>query len=57
MKDTLENMIFKDTDMSVKLTAWKCMGRGCPCNGLWRPIGLQDVEAATFSRQWANRWQ
>jgi hypothetical protein len=27
-----------------------------PCNRPWRPIGLWDVEAPTFSRQSAHRW-
>jgi hypothetical protein len=27
------------------------------CNGLWRPIGLWVVEAPTFSRKSAHRWQ
>jgi hypothetical protein len=30
---------------------------GSPCNRPWRPIGLWDVEAPTFSRQSAHRWQ
>jgi hypothetical protein len=28
-----------------------------PCNRPWRPIGLGDVEASTFSRQSAYRWR
>jgi hypothetical protein len=28
-----------------------------PCNRPWRPIGLLDVEAPTFSRQSAHRWR
>jgi hypothetical protein len=28
-----------------------------PCNRLWRPIGLWDVEAPTFSRHSAHRWR
>jgi hypothetical protein len=28
-----------------------------PCNRPWRPIGLWDVEAPTFSRQSAHRWR
>jgi hypothetical protein len=28
-----------------------------PCNRRWRPIGLWDVEAPTFSRQLAHRWR
>jgi hypothetical protein len=28
-----------------------------PCNRLWRPIGLKDVEAPTFSRQSAYIWR
>jgi hypothetical protein len=27
------------------------------CNRLWRPIGLWDIEAPTFSGQSAHRWQ
>jgi hypothetical protein len=27
------------------------------CNRPWRPIGLWDVEAPTFSRQSAHRWR
>jgi hypothetical protein len=27
------------------------------CNRLWRPIGLWDVEAPTFSKQSAHRWR
>jgi hypothetical protein len=27
-----------------------------PCNRPWRPIGLWDVEAPTFSKQSAHRW-
>jgi hypothetical protein len=51
-------MIFKDTDMSVKLTASKyTRGGRYLCNRPWWPIGLCDVEAPTFSRQSANRWQ
>jgi hypothetical protein len=29
--------------------------QSCPCNRLWRPIGLWDVEDPTFSRQLAHR--
>jgi hypothetical protein len=32
-------------------------GNSYPCNRLWRPIGLWDVEARTFSRQWSHRWR
>jgi hypothetical protein len=28
-----------------------------PCNTPWRPIGLWDVEAPTFSGQSAHRWR
>jgi hypothetical protein len=28
-----------------------------PCNWPWRPLGLRDVEATTFSRHLAHRWQ
>jgi hypothetical protein len=28
-----------------------------PCNRPWRPIGLWDVEAPTFSTQSAHRWR
>jgi hypothetical protein len=28
-----------------------------PCKRLWRPIGLWDVEAPTFSRQSPHRWR
>jgi hypothetical protein len=28
-----------------------------PCNRLWRPKGMWDVEALTFSRQSAHRWR
>jgi hypothetical protein len=28
-----------------------------PCNRQWRPIGLWDVEAPTFSRQSTHRWR
>jgi hypothetical protein len=28
-----------------------------PCNRLWRPIELWDVEAPTFSRQSAQKWR
>jgi hypothetical protein len=28
-----------------------------PCNRPWRPVGLWDVEAPTFSRQSAHRWR
>jgi hypothetical protein len=28
-----------------------------PCNMLWRPVGLSDVEAPTFSRHLAHRWR
>jgi hypothetical protein len=31
--------------------------QSCLCNSLWRPIGLWDVEAPTFSRQSAHRWR
>jgi hypothetical protein len=39
-----------------------CISRGgkkvkLPCNRLWRPIGLGDFKAPTFSRQWAHRWR
>jgi hypothetical protein len=35
----------------------KCTGKrqSYPCNRPWRPIGLQDVKAPTFSRQLAHR--
>jgi hypothetical protein len=36
----------------VKSKSWSC-----PCNGLWWPVRLWDVEAPTFSRQSAHRWQ
>jgi hypothetical protein len=29
----------------------------CPCDKPWRPTGLWDVEAPTFSRQSAHRWR
>jgi hypothetical protein len=32
-------------------------GKAYPCNRPWRPIGLWDVEAPTFSRQSAHRWR
>jgi hypothetical protein len=32
-------------------------GKSYPCNKPWRPIGLWDVEASTFSRQSAHRWR
>jgi hypothetical protein len=32
-------------------------GKAIPVNRPWRPIGLRDVEAITFSRQSANRFQ
>jgi hypothetical protein len=28
-----------------------------PCNSPWRPLGLLDVEAPTFSRQTTHRWR
>jgi hypothetical protein len=28
-----------------------------PCNRLWRPIGLWDVEAPIFPRHSAHRWR
>jgi hypothetical protein len=28
-----------------------------PCNRLWRPMGLWDVEAPIFSRQSSHRWR
>jgi hypothetical protein len=28
-----------------------------PCNRPWRPIGLRDIEAPTFSRQSAHKWR
>jgi hypothetical protein len=31
--------------------------KGYPCNRPWRPIGLWDVEAPTFSIQSAHRWR
>jgi hypothetical protein len=31
--------------------------RSYPCNRTWRPIGLRDVEAPTFSRQSTHRWR
>jgi hypothetical protein len=34
----------------------KLLMKSCPCNRPWRPIGLWDVEAPTFSRQSAHRW-
>jgi hypothetical protein len=30
---------------------WEGRGYSYPCNRSWRPIGLWDVEACTFSRQ------
>jgi hypothetical protein len=35
----------------------KVKGKSYPCNRPWRPIGLRDVEASTFSRQSAHRWR
>jgi hypothetical protein len=35
--------------------AWKRWSY--PCNRPWRPIGLWDVEAPTFSRKSAHRWR
>jgi hypothetical protein len=32
-------------------------GQCYPCNRPWRPIGLWDVEAPTYSRQSAHRWR
>jgi hypothetical protein len=40
--DNSENMIFKDTDMSVKLTACKCIGGGViPVMGCGGPYGCE----------------
>jgi hypothetical protein len=32
------------------------MKKSTPCNRPWRPIGLWDVEAPTYSTQSAHRW-
>jgi hypothetical protein len=39
--------------------SWLCKRKrqSYPCNRPWRPIGLWDVEAPTFCRQLAHRWQ
>jgi hypothetical protein len=37
-------------------TTFKKVRLSYPCNRQWRPIGLWDVEAPTFSRQSAHRW-
>jgi hypothetical protein len=53
---------------NVTYTAWNavvfsscatCMGGkvNYPCSQPWRPIGLWNVEAPTFSRQSAHRWR
>jgi hypothetical protein len=34
-----------------------CCKLSYPCNRPWRPIGLWDIEASTFSRQSSHRWQ
>jgi hypothetical protein len=39
------------------LLLWRCKVRQrYRCNRPWRPIGLWNVEAPTFSRQSAHRW-
>jgi hypothetical protein len=38
-------------------TSNKRKGKSYPCNMPWRPIGMWDVEAPTFSRQSAHRWR
>jgi hypothetical protein len=37
----------------------QCLGKGLsyPCGRLWRPIGLWDIQAPTFSRQLAHTWR
>jgi hypothetical protein len=47
---------------SIKMGAEVCIVEGSrqvngKCNRPWRPIGLWDVEAPTFSRQSAHRWR
>jgi hypothetical protein len=36
---------------------WDKVRESYPCNRLWRPKGLWDVEAPTFSRQSVHRWR
>jgi hypothetical protein len=36
---------------------WKWLQLSYPCNRPWRPIGLWDVGAPTFSRQSAHSWR
>jgi hypothetical protein len=52
------------TIVDVLLTQASCgtqkyinKGKTIPCERPWRPIGLWDVEAPTFSRQSAHRWR
>jgi hypothetical protein len=33
------------------------LSQSYPCNRAWRPVGLWDVAAPTFSRQSAHRWR
>jgi hypothetical protein len=42
---------------NIKFTIKTEENKSYPCNRPWRPIRLLDVEAPTFSRKLAHRWQ
>jgi hypothetical protein len=50
VSESLSNSIRYET-----LASWVAVS--CPWNRPWRPIGLWEVEAPTFSRQSAHRWR
>jgi hypothetical protein len=42
--------------VSLLLTEEKVNGKAVSVNRPWRPTGMRDVEALTFSRKSARRW-
>jgi hypothetical protein len=45
-------------EQKQKTTRWKIINsKSYPCNRPWKPIGLWDVQASTFSRQSTHRWR
>jgi hypothetical protein len=51
--DRSANVTGNNNIMSIIIMSKKAV----PCNRLWRPIGLWDVEAPTFSKQSAHSWR
>jgi hypothetical protein len=54
----LKNMLSGNLTYSfLRFLIYDSIKRCYPCNRPWRPTGLWDVDAPTFSRQSAHRWQ